>query len=874
MIDLSSMTEQQTAAVVHDTGPALVIACPGAGKTLTIAYRIAHLLDQGVNPNHILAVTFTNKAANEMKERVRNLVGRESKDVWISTFHSFGAKVIRSNIEHFGFPRNFTICDASDSESYIKAAVGAVLEQPAFVGQKQRYINFGFDTPKFCKRVISSWKQKLLLPSEVLERGEEHSEIGYLIAVYTQYQKMLKRAESVDFDDLLMLVVREFAKKGPLIRKYSERFRHVLVDEFQDTNYSQFRMLRLLTRVHRSPFVVGDPDQCLVKGTLIQTPTGEVSIENMELRFAAGQDVDVSCADSDAVTSNVTDRIVKRNYEGPVVVVRSERGNVLKATPEHCVFTRQERPTPNTAVGLLMLGDYDTILTIHGTEHSLEYDIAHSLAKSLEALGLPVSRKARLTDEAPFDFIPIGNVQESMEIPVFSSGKVISDKVVSVTTEHYKGLVYDISVPCYRNYIANGIVVHNSIYAFRGADISNILNFEKDFPNSTTYRLESNFRSTPQIAAVANRVIANNESRKEKLIKPVRANGARVRCLEVNGSYHEANIVISEIIAMVQSKSNEYSWKDFAILYRTNSQSRAFEEKMVKRNIPHKILKGIGFYNRAAIKDMLAYLRLVYNPKDDASFTRIYNAPTRGIGKVAFRKLCDMRERVETETQRPTSLFDVLEGDYHTQILTGAARVGCEKLKGVISEASGIDKSKVADILETIIKRSGYVMALEKKKDQRQHDRIQHVEELAAAVYHYDRSQSGGLEQYLEWVSLMQQQDDEVEGDRILLCTAHASKGLEWPVIFIAGVSNDLMPIANFDGEDPIEHMEEERRLFFVACTRAEDKLTLMAPQSRILRGDKIPLDTSIFVHEAGDAVDVNTLVTENDGQRRRPSYW
>jgi DNA helicase-2/ATP-dependent DNA helicase PcrA len=506
----------------------------------------------------------------------------------------------------------------------------------------------------------------------------------------------------------------------------------------------------------------------------------------------------------------------------------------------------------------------------------MNYDDLDRDVKEMEGWipDIRVRRRAKMTEDRPFLFMPIGNLIPGATIPVLENGRVVDDIVLAVDREPYVGRVYDLSILNYRNYCANGIIVHNSIYAFRGADISNILNFEKDFVSGKLYRLESNFRSTPQIATVANRVIANNKSRKEKLIKPVRENGDRVRCLEVNGSYHEAAIVISEIIAIVQSRMNDYSWKDFAILYRTNAQSRAFEEKMVKRNIPHKILKGIGFYNRSAIKDMLAYLRLVYNQKDDASFTRIYNSPTRGIGKAAFRKLCDMRERVEDEIQIPTSLFDVLEGDYHNQILSGAAQAGCEKLKRIVSEASQVDKSKVADILETVIKQSGYIMALEKKKDQRQRDRIQHVEELAAAVYHYDRSQGGGLDQYLEWVSLMQQQDDEVEGDRILLCTAHASKGLEWPNVFIAGVSNDLMPIANFDGEDPIEHLEEERRLFFVACTRAKDKLTLMAPQSRILRGDKIPLDTSRFVFEAGDAVDISTLVTENDPRRKRPSYW
>ena len=798
----NELTAEQNIAVLHPKGPALVLAAPGSGKTLVITKRIAHLIRQGVNPQTIAAITFTNKAANSMKERTLGLVKdrRLARQVWISTFHSLCARLLRKYPTQFKVQSNYTILDDGDAKHYI---VQAMLEVAGRRGEtsidtlQERY--YPIDT---LKMLISNLKQGLVLPGETILTTTSQKQL-FLHDTFKQYNHLLARSNTMDFDDLIVNVVRPLRDDAKLRAQFATLFDHVLVDEYQDTNHAQFLLSLYLTQKTKNLFAVGDPDQCCTADSLISTDDWATTPATA---LKVGNKVLSAMAYSTSVLAPI-EQVAQRFYEGPIIVVTTKSGKQAKTTLEHGFFVKTNLVTPYKFTG-------------HYWER-----------------------------------IPAALLQTSMEVPTLGPNGFIQEEAIdSVETTHYKGLVFDFSVPPYKNYIVNGIVVHNSIYKFRGADSTNIDQFRK-IPGTTVYLLQKNFRSGKNIAAVANTVIKNNRDRTIKIIDAVKDNGNPVRCLEFFDNHQEAGFIAREIRGLIRIRRTNHP-KDFALLYRTKAQSRIFEEIFVRMNIPHRVVGALSFYNRAVVKDLVAYLKLLTNSKDDASFTRIYNMPPRGIGKTAFTEFCSLREAHDC------SLYHVLkkrlfrkEGKFTPSSISNLIR-----LRALFRRLRKLKKGPVADLVDATLKWSGYRHYFKQRGKEVDLVKLEQLDELVEAARDFDKLQNGGLEGFLEWVGLMQENDDQTEEDKVRLMTCHAAKGLEFPNVYVVGVNDGLMPFVrttNYEQEEKtkeeqLKDIEEERRLFFVAITRAEDNLTLSHMTERNFRGLTLTCKPSRFIEEAG----------------------
>ncbi len=653
------MTHAQRSATCHLDGPAMVIAGPGSGKTRVITYRIVHLINEHkIRPGNIMSITFTNKAADEMRSRVEKVLPRvTAKQVYISTFHALCARLLRSEYAAAGVDKNYTICDDGETKSYIVQSIAILTEtHPRTVNGWKDYKGVAA-----AKKFISKMKQELKTPedlyNEASDLGEEDEVQQHLRKVYEKYQRTLNRCHSVDFDDLLMKAVQLLESRPDIREKYSRRIHHLQVDEYQDTNYSQYRLVRLLSSSHNNITVVGDPDQ--------------------------------------------------------------------------------------------------------------------------------------------------------------------------------------------------------SIYAFRGADITNITKLEKDYEGEVnTYYLEENFRSTPQIASAANQVISNNSERKDKEIKAVSHDGPAVRCMDTVDPKQEAAIILDDIKTNVARGKARY--KDHAILYRMHSRSRIFEDLCVAHNIPYKIVGGLGFYNRAAVKDVIAYLRLRLNPYDEAAFLRIYDKPPRGFGDKSYAKLHKISE------EKGISMVEVFKERHYEHILKGRPLAGARKLRETFKVLYQQPTEEVVPIVKTSIEASGYKKYLELEPSEDNIKRLDDIDELVSATTDFDKVQSAGLSRYIEWTSLMQSTDEDLSEDRLTMMTCHAAKGMEFKHVNLIGAIEGVLPIireTNDDGsmKSPAQlakDVEEERRVFFVAATRAEHSLMVTTNRTRFMYNQMIPCEPSRFIQEMGEEVE------------------
>lgn len=636
-LELEKLNPMQYEAVLHKDGPLLILAGAGSGKTRVLTHRIAYLIEEyDVYPYNILALTFTNKAANEMRERVDNLVTYGSESIWVSTFHSTCVRILRRYIDHIGYDNQFTIYDADDQKALMKDIC--------------KYLNI--DTKKFKERsflnAISSAKDELKGPEEfALEAGKEYGKEIY-IKVYREYQKRLKSNNALDFDDLIMKTVELFKTDEEVLTYYQNRFRYILVDEYQDTNTAQFVLLSLLAAGSRNLCVVGDDDQ--------------------------------------------------------------------------------------------------------------------------------------------------------------------------------------------------------SIYKFRGANIYNILNFEKVFPDAKVIRLEQNYRSTGNILKAANEVIKHNTMRKEKALWTEAEDGEPLTYAKFANEYEEAAGIVKDIKEM--SKEKQLSYDKFAILYRTNAQSRVFEEKFVLEGIPYRIVGAINFYSRKEIKDLLSYLRLINNTNDDISAKRIINVPKRGIGLTTI-------DRITTYAiEHGISFYEALKSvDYID---------GCNRAAGkIISFVSLIEALKnrlespdftLKELITEIIDSTGYVRLLEEENSDEATARIENIEELINKIVHYEESridEPASLAGLLEEISLVADIDtvDETT-EQVLLMTLHSAKGLEFPHVYICGMEENIFPGGMAVYADDENEMEEERRLCYVGITRAMETLTLTSAQMRMRNGEPNLNKPSRFLNE------------------------
>lgn len=610
------LNQNQQKAVNHIDGPMLVLAGAGSGKTKVLTNRIANLIDNGISPYNILAITFTNKAAKEMKDRVISLIGGTASSIQISTFHSLGLRILKENYSLLGYERNFTIIDSDDVLTIIKKIMKDLNMS------KEHY------NPREIKNKISSAKNEMMDVEKFSKIEFDHK----IVEVYKTYQKKLKQGNSVDFDDLLILPIKLFKNYPSVLEEYQDRYKYILIDEYQDTNEAQYTFTRLLSAKYRNIFVVGDNDQ--------------------------------------------------------------------------------------------------------------------------------------------------------------------------------------------------------AIYAFRGANYKNILNFEKDYPEAKTILLEENYRSTKNILNAANSVIKNNRERKDKNLWSSNETGDKIKYKKVSTEKEEASFVVEEIKNLLSQGITE---EQIAVLYRTNAQSRTIEEELLKKNIKYRVVGSFYFYNRKEIKDLLCYLRLINNHKDDVSLLRIINTPKRGIGEKTINNLITSAE------ENNTSLYDTI---------TSGKELAFKELIEELTKDS--EKLSITELVDTILEKSGIKKELSSSKLLEDEIRLENLNEFKGVTQTYEEEQgNANLEDFLEEISLVSDiTEHQDSASRVSLMTVHSVKGLEYNYVFIIGMEEGIFPHYNAINDGTNSAIEEERRLCYVAITRAKKKLYITSADSRMLFGNTTRNLPSRFINE------------------------
>lgn len=633
MISFESLNPMQKKAVLKTEGPVLVLAGAGSGKTGALTIRIANLIEKGVRPWNILAITFTNKAAREMRERVTAVVGDAARDIWVSTFHASCVRILRRDIDKLGYDRNFSIYDTDDTKKVMKDIfnrMGLSLTDKSF-------------TVMSALSAISSAKEEMLSPADYMAQNSGDIRLGRIAEVYREYQKKLKESCALDFDDLIYNTVRLFREFPDVLDYYQEKFKYIMVDEYQDTNTSQYELVRLLASKYKNLCVVGDDDQ--------------------------------------------------------------------------------------------------------------------------------------------------------------------------------------------------------SIYGWRGANIRNILDFEKDFPDTEVIKLEQNYRSTKTILKAANTVIKNNDERKDKSLWTENTEGSIIKGYCADNEYDEGRFIANKIDELIMD-GREY--RDFAVLYRTNAQSRALEEQFMRKSIPYRLCGGTRFYDRKEIRDIHAYLKIVANPYDDVAVKRVVNVPKRGIGTTSIDKASDFA------AENGLSFYEALPA---FAISPNAGRSGknfalfydmVEKLKRDKAEMTS------AEFIETVAKKTGYKDMLELEGTDEAKMRLENIEELVSKAAEYiESSGDTSLEGFLEEVALVADVDSYAEDENsVVLMTLHSAKGLEFPVVFIAGMEEGLFPGYRSITSGDNSEVEEERRLCYVGITRAKEELFLTYARMRMQNGKTQYNQPSRFLDE------------------------
>ena len=626
---IEGLNDKQRQAVLAAQGPCLVIAGAGSGKTKVLTHKIAYIIgEKHVAPWNILAITFTNKAANEMKERVSNLIGDIAKDMWIGTFHAICIRILRKYIERIGFSSSFVIFDTSDQKSIVKECM------------KDLKIDDKMYNERSFMSAISNAKNEMREPEEYEKRTNNEIRKETIAKVYKEYQKRLKENNALDFDDIINYTIQILMSQPDALEYYSEKFKYVLVDEYQDTNKAQFTLITILSARNGNITVVGDNDQ--------------------------------------------------------------------------------------------------------------------------------------------------------------------------------------------------------GIYSFRGADISNILNFERDFPGTKIIKLEQNYRCTKNILKVANEVIKNNEVKYEKKLWTENDEGSKVTATLLDNEYDEASYIVGRIQHL---KSQEYyKYSDFAVLYRMNTQSRSIEDILRREDIPYKIVGGLKFYERKEIKDIIAYLRLVYNTKDNLSLKRIINEPKRGIGKTSIDKIQEIAEK------EGLSMYDVIKNaaSYGLNRICVAAKDFVDCIESFVKAQN---EMPVSALTQKILKETGYVKALELEDTKEAENRIENLEEFITVTIEFEEEAENDLGHFLENITLSSDVDGlENEVDQVTLMTLHSAKGLEFPVVFMAGMEEGIFP--GYRSQEEPNGIEEERRLCYVGITRARENLYMTCAKSRTVFGSTSYNAISRFLKE------------------------
>jgi superfamily I DNA/RNA helicase len=906
---VAGLNPVQREAVIAPDGPVLVIAGAGSGKTRLLTHRVAYLIaERNVSPFEILAITFTNKAAGEMKERVADLVGNVAHRMWVSTFHSACARILRREAGLLGYRSSFSIYDQADATRLVDYVRRDMNLDP------KRF------PPRRLQGAISAMKNELIGPEQALASATTPPE-KRLAEIYVEYQKRLGEASAADFDDLLLLVVKLFREHPDALARWQQRFRHVLVDEFQDTNLAQWELVRLLSETHRNVMVVGDADQCFVPGTLVTMADGETRpIEDV----AEGDQVRSCYGNGDFRAARVNRVHRAMAVAGTKITLAS--GRELVSTPEHTHFAGRlpgfGAAVPRAGVIEPSISDDATVTTLARTRrmvvtlcdeqrgarafHRVELFGSDEEDRSVleEELGLLIRPERRDTDwryeTASSDMGEIvaivGEISAVLDVEVeytarlaarqggsatntdlqFTAASAVEpgmvmvnengafERVESVEAVEIDCEVFDLDIEGTHNYVAGGIVTHNSVYAFRGADYRNLLRFEEIYPDASVIILDQNYRSTQRILDAANAVIANNAARRPKHLWTEQIGGELIVRYHAEDEHDEAQYVVHEINRLADQEGVRF--RDTAIFYRTNAQSRVIEETLVRAGVPYRIIGGTKFYDRREVKDALAYLRSLVNPDDEVGWKRIVNVPKRGVGDTSVR-------RVEAYAQGAGVTFREALRDGAAAGVTGKALGGIRDLLEVMSELEGdAVAGGVSGALEGVLAKTGYLAELEAERTIEAQGRIENLAELVGVAREFDINLDSGntsalvaiagvdetaeppdglarVQAFLEAISLVTDMDG-ADGDEsmVTLMTLHSAKGLEFPVVFLTGLEDGIFPHMRSLG-DP-EALEEERRLCYVGITRARERLYLCHAWCRQLFGSTDYYPPSRFLAE------------------------
>lgn len=869
----SKLNEQQKKAVLHKDGPCLVIAGAGSGKTRVLTTRIAYLIEQGIPSWQILAITFTNKAAKEMRERLDKIV--PDNDVFVGTFHSFGVRIIRENYVSLGLERNFTILDSDDVLSLIKKIM------------KDLGISKDECAPSYIRNRISFIKNEMLSDVEIEKYfNTEPEQIAY--EVYKEYKKVLRKNNSVDFDDLLLLPVELFKKDKEILNRYQEKFKYILIDEYQDTNEVQYKLSKLLSSKYQNIFVVGDANQCLTKGTKVETNHGTKNIEEV-----TEHDEILTAVGYGEVNFQKIEKVIPTFYEGTIIKIITKSGNILTCTPDHTMFYKlpiegmlsMDYPHYNHVININYLSGSKANLRNYYTQRISFNTTSPEYRLILENAGFPVRNgknkdfrietekimvdevkqfaqkiamfipdasileKIRLTKDKAFKFIPAGSLRVGMQLAILKDNQIIEDEITKIEKYPYTDYVYDLSIPTTRNFIANGVCVHNCIYGFRGSNYRNILNFEKDYLNATVVTLEQNYRSTKTILSAANSVIKNNKERKDMELFSNLGVGAKVKYLRSYDEKHEVTLCIDEIKHLIEEG---YQKKDIAIFYRTNGQARIVEEMFIKNNIPYKVVGSYYFYQRKEIKDLISYLRLILNHHDDISLRRVINVPKRKIGPTSILKI------EELANLNNVSMFDALNSGKELEF------------KNLILDLTKESESlSLTELIDLILDKTGIRKELQEENTLESELRLENLEEFKSITASYEeQTGSVNLSDFLEEISLIADiSEHKSYDDEVTLMTIHSAKGLEFSVVFLIGMEESIFPHANSLMER--DGLEEERRLMYVGITRAKELLYLTNAKRRMLYGRENINPPSRFIEE----IDADLLETTKETFKEEPIF-
>ena len=835
---LHGLNPQQARAVEAPDGPVLVLAGPGSGKTRVLTHRVAYLVEvRKVWPRQILAVTFTNKAAREMRERLDKILGpTRSGELTLGTFHAICARWLRRDAHEIGLSRDFVIFDEDDQQQVVKR----VLNELNIDDKKYK--------PSAVLNAISNAKNELITPDIYQPPTYWHEMVR---RIYPRYQELLRQSNALDFDDLLLEVVRLLDARPDILARYQDRYQHVLVDEFQDTNTVQYALISCLSAKAHNIFCVGDEDQCLPTGTLVQTPAGVKPIE----KIRTGEQVIAASGAGDVRAAWVA-HVDSRDYDGYAVRLKTRYGYAVCATPNHVIFVR---PVP--AIGNRVSRAEAVMPAYAGRVRRVHADGRSAETLSRREFDSPASEIANgpflcvspnLATARRSSLMRISHVLPAMSVAVFDGSRIIEDDVIEVRWERYRGKVYDLEVADVHNYLADGVVVHNSIYKWRGADFRNIQRFREHNPGLTQIVLEENYRSTQTILDAARGVIDKNAQRTRKNLFTQRSGGAAISVYEAYNQDDEAQYVVDTIQQLI--KKERFKLSDFAVFYRTNAQSRAIEDTFVRMGMPYRLVGGVRFYSRREIKDVLAYLRLVHNPHDAVSLTRVVNVPARGIGAKTLETLDEASRR---SGHSPYQLIhDAPNLDQAVPGLTTKAK------QALLGFAQLIDRwidspqraRSVAELMDLVLRDSGYFKYVNDGTDEGR-DRWDNIKELRNVAADYTQALGDDpLAHFLEDVALVADVDslkDQV--DAPVLMTLHAAKGLEFPIVFITGMEEGLLPHSR-SLEDP-EEMAEERRLCYVGITRAKDRVFLSYAFRRSMWGSSDVNTPSRFLSDIPKAL-------------------